>query len=104
MNRNDRVALELHRAILEHLSEEPLFVINRALRNVERKCAASSGESHDAVRTWEQLLLKRDFAAIAKHLTADDHTGRLMRSSSVFQGVLDQGERERVLETVRGAA
>ena len=96
-NRNDHVSAALHAKLAEHLSSEPVFVLTRALRNIPMKREIATGGSRDAIERWERLLRSGDLAGIRAIFLGDDEDSRMMRNSTVFQGVLSSEERERVL-------
>jgi hypothetical protein len=102
--RNDRVALALHREIAERLRVEPVFVISRALRNVPRKRERAVGGSLTAIDRWESLLRDTDIDGLRHVFLAEDEDSRMMRNSTVFQGVLSQEDRSRVIAAVPRAS
>jgi len=104
MTRNDLVAKELHRELAERLRVEPIFVISRALRNIPKKRSVSTGGARDAIARWEQLLRRRDIKKIREVFLGDDEDSRMMRNSTVFQGVLTQRERDQILADLKRAA
>ena len=99
-NRNDHVSAALHAELAEHLRSEPVFVLTRALRNIPMKREVATGGSRDAIERWERLLRSGDLAGIRAIFLGDDEDSRMMRNSTVFQGVLTQRERETVLRGV----
>lgn len=96
-NRNDQVSAALHAALAERLRSEPVFVLTRALRNIPMKREVATGGSRNAVERWERLLRSGDLAAIRAIFLGEDEDSRVLRNSTVFQGVLSMEERDRVL-------
>ena len=99
-NRNDQVSAALHAELAEHMRAEPVFVLTRALKNVPMKREIATGGSRDAIERWERLLRSGELTAIRAIFLGDDEDSRMMRNSTVFQGVLSQHERESVLRKV----
>lgn len=99
-NRNEQVSAALHAQLAEHLRSEPVYVLTRALRNIPKKHEIATGGSRDAIERWERLLRAGDLAGIRAIFLGDDEDSRMMRNSTVFQGVLSQQERESILGRV----
>lgn len=95
--RSDIVALALHRALAERLRLEPVFLVVRALQNVPRKRELANGGAREAIDHWEALLRNFDFEGLHRVFVGEDDDSRMMRSNTVFQGILTNQEREQIL-------
>lgn len=101
--REERVALELHRAIARRLVTDPDAVIDRARKNLPHLRNAVRGHLALAwVDEWEAALDGPVESLIELMLRQDDHSVDL-RQVGPFLGVLSPGERlHAIQEATRG--
>ncbi|MCL2595252.1 MAG: hypothetical protein FWD83_07010 [Promicromonosporaceae bacterium] len=105
MQRSDRIKLEYHRAIVDHLRIDHRRVRSIGLDNVikmrqqyERDGWGQSGTVW--LDEWEQLLNEPLDQLIDGCLRADEH-GNDMRQVSPFAGVISQDERLAAIRRAR---
>ncbi len=103
MDRDDRIALALGRAVAARLDVEPVFVLARGLFNLSRLDQEQWGT--EAPATWADLFARKDFPAIHRLLTADIGGEAHRLIPEVFDGVLeDDTEADVVGGSARGGA
>jgi hypothetical protein len=74
-------------------------MVDEARQRVDRLRA--DGHLHPRyAKRWRELL-SRSIAEIAAAMTADDQDGQDLRQNSPFAGVLNEQERQRIIEAVR---
>jgi hypothetical protein len=98
MNFSDRFAYELHRVIAERMRREPDVVVRHALENLET-WARRSGKPHGAEGLWREILHRPPDEAIEAFLDISE-VGQVLRSSSVFAGLLPQEQRLKILREI----
>jgi len=101
MTREDRRSLALHRAIAQHLEQDPAAVLERARQALARMQAVTSVPSHP-IREWS-VLLDRPLTALLEVLTDPSPWARELRHVTPFAGVLSTGERAEVFRAFAGA-
>jgi len=100
--REDRVALELHRAVVRQLRKDPSGVRAIALSNIEGLARRVRGDLAQAwVRRWRELLESDDDAALIDQCLALDERGHDMRQVSPFLGVLNEEQRLAAIAAAR---
>lgn len=104
MTRNDQFKLALHKEIADHLSVEPVFVVQSGLRNVDRFRKSSRGGAQLLIDEWQRLLSEFDLSGIRDVMTSDTEHGRDMRNSSVFAGIIAEDRRVEILQETAVAA
>jgi hypothetical protein len=91
--REDRVAWELHRAVVDHLRAERGRVLALAARNIARlRETRRSPLAEGWVDEWEALLAGPDGPLVERMLGTDERSVD-MRQIGPFAGVLTQDER-----------
>ena len=95
LTRPERRSLALHEAVLVHLLEDPDAVRSLARRNLAVMSEAAPAAS-PYLQRWRSLL-DGPLGELAVTLVSADPDARELRQNSPFAGVLDPGERERVL-------
>lgn len=101
MTREDRRSLALHRAIAEHMEQNPAAVLHRARQTLARMQAVAS-EGSQPLREWS-VLLDRPLPALLEVLTDPSPWARELRHVTPFAGVLSTGERAEVFRTFAAA-
>lgn len=96
LTREDRRSLALHRAVAEHLMEDPDRVLEQARETLARMKEASPTEI-PLVREWE-VLLDRPSEHVVSVLTDPAPHARELRHVTPFAGVLSAAQRARVYE------
>lgn len=95
--REQRLGLELHRAIATKLIEDPDRIFSVAHANVAALRDSVQGGAKAWVDRWEQLILSRDIGGLVGVMLGIDQRDIDMRSVSPFVGLLTQSERHEVL-------
>lgn len=91
--REERVAMELHRALANKLESDPQAALNLVPNNLARlRTRLTSPTGQHWVDRWVELLDSPVDVLIAGML-ADTPEGRELRQNSPFAGALTQGER-----------
>ena len=89
-------SLWLHRAVAGRLAADPEGVMSdRAQSNLGR-ARMIHPRSRSTIEAWEAIL--RDPEQVMDTLTATDEQSHELRQNTPFAGVLDEGERTRILE------
>lgn len=101
MTREDRRSLALHRAIAQHLEQDPAAVLKRARQTLSRMRAVASEPSHP-IREWS-VLLDRPLTALLEILTDPSPWARELRHVTPFAGVLSTEERAEVFRVFADA-
>jgi transcriptional regulator with XRE-family HTH domain len=97
--REDRVALELHRAVAAKLVMDPDEVLSmvpaniRSMRNRIRGNAAQAG-----LEKWEFLVENHQLGALVDQMLSTDSVSVSLRQTSPFMGVLTAQEREEAID------
>lgn len=94
--RRDAEKLDLHRIIAKHLRGDPARVLAIARENLRRWQKAGAQPYYEE---WEQVLATCDVDEIIGLILADNETGRRLRQSTPFTGVVSETERGSVLPT-----
>jgi len=99
MTREDKRSLAFHRAIVEILRKDPVPVINRAKRNVEKLTQLHPGAQllFNQWKDWLTLPLE----TLVLKLLDPFPEAREMRQVSPFSGVLSPQQRSRILRQFR---
>jgi hypothetical protein len=92
----DRRSLAYHRAIANRLDH---WIVAEARERLDRLAAEGHMHTGYAERWRETLALPID--RIADVITEDDQDARDLRQNSPFAGVLNEHERQRIIEAVR---
>lgn len=91
--RENRVTFELHRAVAEHLEQNPSEVISKGMENIARMRSQNRDPlSRDWVDRWENIL-RSDVGLLKEFLLEISHDAEDMRQMSPFLGVLSNDER-----------
>lgn len=91
--REDRVAWELHRAVVDHLRTEPGRVKAAAARHIARmREVRRSSLAEGWIDEWEALLSGPERPLVERMLATDERSTD-MRQMGPFIGVLSQDER-----------
>ena len=88
-------SLWLHRAVAGRLAADPEAVLATARSNLQR-ARVLHPRSRPLVDAWERILADPE-EAMARLTALDDHAAEL-RHATPFAGVLDQDERDQILE------
>ncbi len=99
MTREDKRSLAFHRAIVEILRKDPVTVMNRAIRNLERLAQLHPG-AKTLFNQWKDWLTLPVEALVLKLLDPFPQA-REMRQVSPFSGVLSPKQRSRILRQFR---
>ncbi|NEM91856.1 hypothetical protein [Galbitalea soli] len=92
--REDRVALELHRAVALKLLDNPEAVLSLVPGNVEKLRGSVQGASALAgVDEWDELAGNEDLGGLVELMIGTDAHAITMRQTSPFLGVLSHDER-----------
>lgn len=99
MTREDKRSLAFHRAIVEILRKDPVPVLSRAKRNLEKLTNMHPGAHmlFDQWKDWLTLPLNN----LASRLLDPLPEAREMRQVSPFSGVLSPEQRARILRRFR---
>jgi hypothetical protein len=99
MTREDKRSLAFHRAIVEILRKDPVPVLSRAKRNLEKLTNMHPGAHmlFDQWKDWLTLPLEN----LASRLLDPLPEAREMRQVSPFSGVLSPEQRARILRRFR---
>lgn len=91
--REDRVALELHKKVAEHLLRDP----DATLANVESIAAVARRRVDPStaalIDEWVRLATRRDLSGLLHAMTSTDPRSIDMRQVGPFNGVLSDDER-----------
>ncbi|WP_281640608.1 helix-turn-helix domain-containing protein [Aurantimicrobium minutum] len=97
--REDRVALELHRAVAAKLVMNPEAVLSVVPENIRSMRSRVQGNASQAVLDrWESLVRSRQIGALVDQMLSTDSVAVSMRQSSPFMGVLTSQEREEAID------
>lgn len=92
--REDRVALELHRAIAKKLIDDPIGTRAVVPRNIERLRERVQGAEMERVLDhWQELGSAQNIGPLIDAMLGDSSLSRTMRQTSPFAGVLSETER-----------
>jgi transcriptional regulator with XRE-family HTH domain len=99
MTREDKRSLAFHRAIVEILRKDPVPILSRAVRNVEKLAKMHPGAQmlFDQWKDWLTLPLE----GLALKILDPLPEAREMRQVSPFSGVLSPKQRTRILRQFR---
>ena len=102
--REDRVSLELHRAVAIKLMNDPDAVLRGVPRNLERLRSRVQGASAASwLDEWAELGQTGDLGGFVNVMLGTDQRSVNMRQTSPFLGVLTQLERLAAIERARSA-
>jgi transcriptional regulator with XRE-family HTH domain len=97
--REERVALELHRAVAKKLVGDPETVLRVVPRNIERLREQVRGDSAASwLDEWAELARNRSLGGLVDVMLGTDQRSIDMRQTSPFLGVLTQPERLAAIE------
>lgn len=92
--REDRVALELHKAIAKKLIDDPIGTRAVVPGNIERLRERVQGaEMKRVLERWEELSSAQNIGPLIDAMLGDSSLSRTMRQTSPFAGVLNEAER-----------
>jgi predicted ABC-class ATPase len=92
--REERVALELHRAVATKLLENPSAVLSVVPSNIERLRRVVRGAAAESwLDEWANLADQRRVGALIDVMLGTDRRSVDMRQTSPFLGVLTKDER-----------
>ncbi len=92
----ERRAIAYHALLAERLDDQ---LVEEARDRIEQ--LASAGRLHPRYAERWRVLLARPIDVIAAAIVADTQEGRDLRQNSPFAGVLNEQERQRIIETIR---
>lgn len=101
--RHDRkfyTSLALHRAVLQHLRQDPDRVFQIAARNIAAIDGTTRGHAATMMRDWKRLIDDQSVATIERVLTGLSEHDVEMRNLTPFAGVLDDAEHLKIRERV----
>lgn len=101
--RRDRkfyTSLALHRAVLQHLREDPDRVFGIAARNIAAIDGTTRGHAATMMRDWKRLIDEQNVATIESVLAGFSEYDVEMRNLTPFAGVLDEAEHLKIRERV----
>lgn len=102
VRREDRVTLELHRAVAVKLLQNPTAVLAVVPENLAKLRAGVRGEAARSwVDEWTELTQGFRIGALVDVMLGTDQRSRDMRQASPFLGVLDHTER---IDAIRRAS
>ena len=96
LNKHDKVSLALHAAVKRELMSDPERVIKIAKSNLER-WRIGYDEVPKWILDWSKVL-DSGLSSVIKVLEGRDHVSTLLRSSSLFTGVISQQERAKIIK------
>lgn len=100
--REERVALELHRAVAKKLLDDPAAVLAVVPPNIERLRGQVRGSiAHSWLDEWAELAELRSVGGLVDVMVGTDPRSTDMRQSSPFLGVLTQAERIAAIHRAR---
>ncbi len=99
LSREDRRSLAYHRAIAKIVRQKPNFAKDRAKRNLARMSRQHPG-ARELFERWQRWLDLPTEKLISRFLDSE-LTARDMRQVSPFAGLLQAGERTRILRQFR---
>jgi transcriptional regulator with XRE-family HTH domain len=91
-----RLGLELHRAVAQKLVLDPEEVVAHAQSNVERLLTTTRGGARDWVIRWSDLLDRHAIGQLVDVMLGTEPSDINMRSVSPFSGLLTAEERRQV--------
>lgn len=92
--REDRVALEIHKAVAKKLIDDPVATLAVVPANLNRLTGRIQGEAMEQLLDfWQQLTSAQKIGPLIDAMLADSSLGRTMRQTSPFAGVLTEDER-----------
>jgi hypothetical protein len=93
--REDRVALELHRAVAAKLVMNPEAVLSVVPENIRCMRSRIQGNAaHAGLDRWEFLVEQKQIGALVDQLLSTDSLSVSLRQTSPFLGVLNEEERQ----------
>lgn len=96
--REDRVALELHRAVAAKLVMDPDVVLSVVPGNIRSMRERVQGNAAQAgLDRWEYLVENRQIGALVDQMLSTDSVSASLRQTSPFMGVLTAQEREEAI-------
>lgn len=101
--RRDRkfyTSLALHRAVLQHLHQDPDRVFQIAARNIAAIDGTTRGHATTMMRDWKRLIDDQSVVTIERVLTGLSAYDVEMRNLTPFAGVLDGAEHLKIRERV----
>jgi len=100
--REERVALELHRAVAKKLVENPDAVLGVMPANIARLRDQVRGESAQSwLNEWSELAQLGSIGGLVDVMLGTDQRSINMRQTSPFLGVLSQSERLRAISAAK---
>ena len=96
--REDRVALELHRAVARQLVDRPDDVLDRVPENVRRMRPRVRGGAVALLEVWSDLAARREIGRLVDVMLSPSLRAIEMRQISPFAGVLSEEQRARAIE------
>lgn len=97
--REDRVTLELHRAIAQHLVGSPMTVLQTAAENIAAlRLRVRGAEAQSWLDEWQHLIENAQVGALVDVLLGTDTRSISMRQTSPFAGVITEEERLLAIE------
>lgn len=97
--REERVALELHRAVARKLVGDPETVLRVVPGNIDRLRGQVRGHSAESwLDEWAELARNRSLGGLVDVMLGTDQRSIDMRQTSPFLGVLTQPERLAAIE------
>jgi transcriptional regulator with XRE-family HTH domain len=100
--REERVALELHRAVAKKLIGDPETVLRVIPGNIDRLRGQVRGDSADSwLDEWSELAQAGSLGGLVDVMLGTDQRSINMRQSSPFLGVLTQPERLAAIDLAR---
>jgi transcriptional regulator with XRE-family HTH domain len=91
--REDRVALELHRAVAMKLVDDPHQVLSKVIRESKRIRPNLQGCAVDDLDEWVDLAMSSRLDLLISVMLGTDHRSVNLRQVSPFGGILSETER-----------
>ena len=92
--REDRVALELHKAIAKRLIDDPVGTRAVVPGNIKRiRERVQGAEMERVLDRWQELSSAQNIGPLIDAMLGDSSLSRTMRQTSPFAGVLSETER-----------
>lgn len=100
--REDRVALELHKAVAKKLIDNPYEILSLAPANISLLRSRVRGQaSNQLLDFWEQLIYSQQLGKLIDVMLGSDTFSINMRQTSPFAGILTETERLEAIEKAR---
>lgn len=100
--REERVSLELHRAVAKKMLDDPEAVLRVIPSNIDRLRQRIRGISAEScLDEWSELAQVRSLGGLVDMMLGTDQRSINMRQTSPFLGVLSQIERVGAIELAR---